>query len=126
MASRKLLIVYWVSTAFVVLVMGVAGALFVLRVDAGLKVLNHLGYPLYFATLIGVTRLLAAAAVLAPVPRGLREWAYAGLTFDLLATIFSILASGLPAVDIIQPVIILLAVLTSYLSWRKRCARDRL
>jgi DoxX-like family len=120
MSARTLLVLYWVSTAFVVLIMGLAGVLFLLRVDAAPKVLQHLGYPLYFATFFGVTRLMGATAVLLPVPKGLREWAYAGLTFDLVATSFSIVASGLPIAAVIQPAIILIAVLGSYLCWRQR------
>jgi hypothetical protein len=120
MTSKRVSVLYWASTAFVVGIMGLAGALLLLRVDAAQTVLHHLGYPPYFATLLGVTRLLGAAAVLLPVPKGLREWAYAGLTFDLVATSFSILASGLPVVDIIQPGIILGAVQGSYLCWRQR------
>jgi len=123
MTSKKSSVLYWASTTFVALIMGLAGALFLLRVDAALTVLHHLGYPLYFGTFIGVTRLLGAATVLLPVPKGLREWAYAGLTFDLLFTIFSIPSSGLPVLGIVQPIIVLILVLGSYLCWRKRSAR---
>ncbi|HUB08186.1 MAG TPA: DoxX family protein [Myxococcales bacterium] len=120
MTSKKLSVLYWGATVFAALIMGFAGVLFLLRVQAAVTVLDHLRYPLYFANLIGVTRLLGAAAVLLPVPKGLREWAYAGLTFDLLITIFSIPSSGLPLLAIMQPLIILVAVLGSYLCWRKR------
>ncbi|MGO9885200.1 MAG: DoxX family protein [Solirubrobacteraceae bacterium] len=122
MKPEKLSVLYWGLTALVVLIMGVAGVLMLFRLDGALKVIHHLGYPEYFTTLIGLARLAGAAAVLLPVPKGLREWAYAGLTFDLLVTIFSILLSGLPPLSIIQPIIILILVLGSYLCWRKRSA----
>jgi len=38
----------------------------------------RLGYPDYFLTMLGVAKLLSVVALLAPVPRWLREWAYAG------------------------------------------------
>jgi len=44
------------------------------------------------------------------------------LTFDLLVTVFSIPSAGLPVLGIVQPIIILILVLGSYLCWRKRCA----
>jgi hypothetical protein len=124
MRSKKLSVLYWVFTAFLAIIMGTAGVLFLFRLDGSLIVIRHLGYPVYFSTLIGVTRLAGAAAVLLPVPKGLREWAYAGLTFDILVTIFSILSSGLRLVSIIEPTIVLIAVLGSYFCWRKRSAHD--
>jgi DoxX-like family len=81
-------------TVFVALVMAFAGSLFLLRVDASLTVLHHLGYPAYFATLVGLTRLMGALAFVLPVPAGLREWAYTGLTLDMAIVIFSVLSSG--------------------------------
>jgi len=123
MTSRTLSVLYWGSVVFVALVMGSAGCLFLFRLDGSLTVLHHLGYPEYFATLLGITRLAGVAAILLPVPKGLREWAYAGLTFDLLIVVFSILASGIRPLAIIQPVIVLTVVMGSYLCWHKRCAR---
>ena len=121
MKSKKLSVLYWVFTVFLSIIMGTAGIILLFRLDGSLKVTHHRGYPVYFATLLGLTRLGGVAAVLLPVPKGVREWAYAGLTFDLLVTIFSILASGLRVASIIQPVIVLIVVLGSYVCWRKRC-----
>jgi len=52
-----------------------------------------------------------------------REWAYAGLSFDLTLTILSILLSGIRVLAIIQPLIVLIAVLRSYFCWRMRRAK---
>ncbi len=50
--------------------------------------LQVLGYPLYLVPVLGVTKLGAVIALVAPVPRWVREWAYAGLVFDFaLATV---------------------------------------
>jgi hypothetical protein len=49
--------------------------------------LRVLGYPPYLMPVLGVTKLGAVFALVAPVPRWVREWAYAGLVFDFaLAT----------------------------------------
>ena len=123
MRSRRLSVLYWVLTAFVALLMGFAGVLGLFHLDGALKAIHeHLGYPIYFVTILGLARLLGAASVLLPVPKGLREWAYAGFSFDLTLTILSILLSGIQALAIIQPLIVLMAVLGSYFCWRKRCA----
>jgi len=122
MKSKKRSVIYWGSTVFVALLMGFAGVLFLFRLDGSMKVIQHLGYPGYFAPLLGLARLMGAAAILLPVPKTLREWAYAGLTFDVVVVIVSILSSGFPAPAIVQPVIVLMAVQGSYHCWRKRRA----
>ena len=43
----------------------------------------HLGYPLYFITIIGFWKVLGAITLLAPGFPRLKEWAYAGIFFDL-------------------------------------------
>jgi uncharacterized membrane protein YphA (DoxX/SURF4 family) len=46
-------------------------------------VLHQLGYPAYLLALLGIWKLLAAAAILAPGLPRLKEWAYAGAFFEL-------------------------------------------
>ena len=81
--SRATTFLYWTCTAlgaFLVASGGLAYALAVPDVAAGVV---QLGYPLYFVQLIGVWKVLGGLAIVAPgVPR-LKEWAYAGLLFEL-------------------------------------------
>ena len=121
MRPKKLFVLYWVFTAVAVLIFGTAGVVCLFRIDGVPKVIGGLGYPAYFTTFLGLTNLLGVSVVLLPVPKTLREWAYAGLTFDILAAIFSLLSSGHPVVHITDPVIALIALQGSYLCWRKRC-----
>jgi hypothetical protein len=53
---------YWASTGFAVLALGATGAADLLRVPAIVESLAHLGYPPYFATILGMWELLGAAA----------------------------------------------------------------
>lgn len=114
MKSTPSAILYWVFTSLVIVIMGVAGVVCIFRMDGVPKVIMGLGYPAYFMTFLGVTDLVGLAVILLPVPRMLREWAYAGFTFNILAAIFSLLSSGHPLVHITDPVIALVAVLGSY------------
>jgi uncharacterized membrane protein len=85
-----------------------------------MEVFHRLGYPDYFASMLGTAQLLGVVAILVPVPRTLREWAYAGLTFDVTAAIISLLAIGTPISHVTIPVIALVVVLTSYRAWHAR------
>lgn len=49
-----------------------------------------LGYPLYFIPFIGVAKILGGITILVPGFPRLKEWAYAGITFDLLGATYSL------------------------------------
>ncbi|MBP6303417.1 MAG: DoxX family protein, partial [Bacteroidia bacterium] len=51
--------------------------------------MTHLGYPLYFIPFIGVAKLLGSLAILIPSFKKIKEWAYAGLIFDLIGAVYS-------------------------------------
>jgi uncharacterized membrane protein YphA (DoxX/SURF4 family) len=46
-------------------------------------VVPELGYPMYFFAIIGVWKVLGAIAIIVPGFPRLKEWAYAGIFFDL-------------------------------------------
>src|SRR5215472_4651506 len=75
-------IAYWAFTLLVAWDMA-AGALWdLLRIEYVRVVMTHLAYPLYFLTIIGVSKLPCAATLVAPRFPRLKEWAYAGAFFD--------------------------------------------
>jgi hypothetical protein len=116
----KTRLVYWIPTALIALFMTVSAIPDVLRVEGALTIIRHLGYPDYFLMLIGVAKLLGVAALLAPVPRTLREWAYAGLTFDLMGAAYSHGSVGDPLVNVMTPLVALVVLHLSYRAWRHR------
>jgi uncharacterized membrane protein YphA (DoxX/SURF4 family) len=88
-----------------------------------MSTLQHLGYPLYFATLAGAWKILGALAIVAPGLPRLKEWAYAGFFFELTAAAFSHASVGDSAADIIAPLGFLALVAAS---WALRPASRRL
>ena len=105
--------IYWASTAFAALALGVTGAADLLRVPAITEALAHLGYPAYFATILGTWEVLGAAALVAPGLPRLKEWAYAGMFFALTGAAWSHAASGDPAGKVMVPLVVLSAVVVS-------------
>jgi hypothetical protein len=118
--TRTTNIVYWVTTALVALMMLQGGISEILRTEGSVQVMRALGYPDYLNTILGIAKLLGVAALLLPVPRTLREWAYAGFTFDVGGAIASFVAIGAVNVTLLIPIFSLALVLTSYWSWRRR------
>lgn len=105
---------YWITTGLVAFAFAFGGAMDLARSEELMKGLAHLGYPAYLATLLGVWKLLGAAAVLAPRLPRVKEWAYAGMAFDLTGAAISHAAVGDAAGEIATPLVLLALVVASY------------
>jgi hypothetical protein len=57
----------------------------------------HLQYPLYLGKLLGVLKILGVIAIVVPGFPRLKEWDYAGFTFDLIGATYGQIAVGDPA-----------------------------
>jgi hypothetical protein len=86
----------------------------VLMIEGAVQIFQHLGYPTYIIPFIGVAKILGVIAVLVPGFRRLKEWAYAGLVFDLIGAFYSHIAVGDTAIFWAIPLIALVFVVTSY------------
>ena len=93
-ASRYRVIGYWVTTALVVFELALGGVWDILRVPQVRDLIERLGYPQYFLVILGIWKLLGAVALVIPRFPRLKEWAYAGVVFDLTGAVASLLASG--------------------------------
>jgi uncharacterized membrane protein YphA (DoxX/SURF4 family) len=85
---------YWLATALVVSELVLGGIWDVLRVPHVREVIQRLGYPTYFLLILGVWKLLGAVALVIPRFPRLKEWAYAGVFFNLTGALASHVASG--------------------------------
>jgi hypothetical protein len=113
-ASRGRLMVYWITTGIVALQVA-AGAYFDLtRFPAFSKIAEHLGYPLYLLTILGVLRIFALITLLVPRFPRLKEWAYAGLFFEYGLAFISHITVGDGAKAWIGPLILMSIEITSW------------
>jgi hypothetical protein len=96
----------------------------ILRVAGALTIFAHLGYPPYLLPFLGTAKILGVAAVLAPgIPR-VKEWAFAGLTFDVTGALYSHLSVGDPPSAWMPAVIALVLVSCAYAAHRTRLHRS--
>ena len=111
---------YWIVTGLMAAFMLMASIPDILRVAQAVEIFTHLGYPGYLIPFIGIAKTLGVVAVLFPGYPRLKEWAYAGLVFDLIGALYSHLSVGDPPGVWFMPVIGLLLVTGSYFLYRKR------
>jgi hypothetical protein len=93
-AFRSRLIAYWIATGIVSLQVASGAYLDLTRFQDFTKIAEHLGYPVYLLTILGVLRILALIALLAPGFPRLKEWTYAGLFFEYTLALISHIIIG--------------------------------
>jgi hypothetical protein len=113
----------WIVTGLMAALMLLSAVPDVLRIPDALAVFRHLGYPAYLLPFLGTAKILGVAAVLVPWLSRLKEWAFAGLTFDLTGALYSHLSVGDPASAWMPAAIGLLLMAASYLAYRTRPGR---
>jgi hypothetical protein len=105
---------YWLTTIFGPASFVIGGYLNLSRDPQVMATMTHLGYPAYFATIIGFWKLAGAIAIAVPgVPRTVKEWAYAGFFFDLSGAAVTRAFVGDGLGDIVAPLVFLALVLAS-------------
>jgi len=118
------MIAYWVSTALVVVELVWGGVWDILRVPQVRVLIEHLGYPSYFLVILGIWKLLGAVALVVPKFPRLKEWAYAGVIFDLTGAVASLWASGLVSLATAAYPVFMVGV--AFASWALRPSSRRL
>ena len=76
-------VAYWATTGFVVFNM-LTGALAELaQLTPNVEGMQALGYPIYMMTILGTWKVLGSIVLVAPRLQRLKEWAYAGMFFNM-------------------------------------------
>ncbi|WP_147676747.1 DoxX family protein [Algibacter pacificus] len=118
---KKIKIIFWIATSIIFALealMPLATLLFAHEYfNAGTK---PLGYPDYFAYALIVCKILGATAIMLPkLPVKLKEWAYAGLTFNLIFAAISHIAVDQVIANIVMPIVVGIVLSVSYIYSQK-------
>lgn len=114
MMKKRDKIIYWIATLWLALGLTSTGIVQLIKMKEETAMMARLGYPEYLSTLLGVWKLLGVVVILIPRFPLIKEWAYAGIFFNMSGAIFSHLVSGSEAMELFGPA--LLIVLTG-VSW---------
>ena len=117
---KKTKIIYWIFTVLVLLIMGVGAIPSIIKSQDSIKLIHEqLGYPEYFVPFIGVAKLLGCIALLVPGYPRIKEWAYAGLAFDLMGAIYSFICTHDTVSDWFPLIVGLGCIFGSYIYYHK-------
>ncbi len=123
MQPKTVNILYWVFTilfAGLMIFSSVGG----IGPTAETKQMLHdgMGYPVYFIQFISFAKIAGSLAILIPgLNKTVKEWAYAGLFFDLTGAVFSIISIS-PSFDpqMLGMLLFIVSGILSYYFWKKR------
>lgn len=112
-------IIFWVSTTLIFLFEGVMPAL-TSQTELAKEGIRHLGYPEYFGNALVVFKILGTLSLMIPqVPGRIKEWAYAGFTFNFLFASISHFAVDGMNFQSFFPLIVLAVLVASYRSFHQ-------
>jgi hypothetical protein len=123
MTTKTTNLIYWISTI-------IFAALMIFSAVGGLQpsqqaiqlIHDVLGYPVYFIQYISIAKLIGSIVILIPgLNHMLKEWAYAGLFFDLAGAIYSgVASSGKFDPMMLMMLLWILPGIISYYYWHKK------
>jgi hypothetical protein len=120
MSEKTSRVVYWVVTVLFAVPLTWSAIQYLIEAPRMVQTMvGHLGYPAYFLKILGAFKLLGVAALLYPRFPRLKEWAYAGFTFELIGAILSHLAVGDGPLIAAVPFGFLVLLVVSYATWRR-------
>jgi uncharacterized membrane protein YphA (DoxX/SURF4 family) len=112
--TKRNKIIYWIATLWLALGMTSTGIVQLFNVKKEVDLITGMGYPPYFITILGVSKILGVIAVLIPAFPLLKEWAYAGFFFTMLGAVLSHMATGHSISDMFPPLLLLLLTAVSW------------
>lgn len=114
MQTKPKVIGYWVATGLIAAALLSGGVAELAAAPAAVTATLALGYPAYFLTILGAWKVLSVPALLAPRLPRLKEWAYAGILFDLTGAAASHAFSGDPPGKVATPLVLLAIAAASW------------
>ena len=117
--STRTKIIYWTCTILFVLPLLASGVAYLCNAPMAVEGMQRLGYPLYLLKILGVAKLLGVTAILYNRLRTLKEWAYAGFTFNLIGAACSHILAGQSIEKAVAPLVVLSLMFVSYVFWKK-------
>lgn len=122
---KKTKIIYWIFTVLLIAMMLMSAVTSLMPNPQGEAMMKTIGYPYDVLYLLSVAKILGIIALLVPGFSRLKEWAYAGFTFDLIGATYAFIMVGTPVTDLVFMLAGLVFVFGSYIYHHKLLREKR-
>ncbi len=117
---KKTKIIYWIFTSLFAFMMLGSAIPDIFSVQMAVEGFKNIQLPAYLLPFLGIAKLLGVIAILVPGYPRIKEWAYAGLVFDLLGASYCILSTNPPGGSVAFMIIPLGLAAVSYIYYHKK------
>lgn len=122
---KKTKIIYWIFTILLIAMMLMSAVTSLMPNPQGEAMMKTIGYPYDVLYLLSVAKILGIIALLVPGFSRLKEWAYAGFTFDLIGATYAFIMVGTPVTDLVFMLAGMVFVFGSYIYHHKLLREKR-
>lgn len=91
---KKTKVLYWVFTGLFAAFMLMSAIPDIFSIQIAKDGFAKMDMPLYLLPFLGIAKALGVVAIVVPGYPRIKEWAYAGLIFDLIGATYAIVSSG--------------------------------
>jgi len=116
---KAIKITYWISTVIVALMMAYSAFAYLTKPEMQ-QAFQHLGYPDHLRIELAIAKILGAIILLAPFTGSIKEWAYAGLLYDLIGATYCNYAVGKTTAEWAPILIFIGLAFASYFLYHKK------
>jgi len=122
MTTKTTNVLYWIFTILFAGLMISSAIPNVLNTEKSQEFMHGmLGYPVYINPFIGLAKVIGSIVILIPGLKKIKEWAYAGLFFDLAGAVYS----GIAVAGTVDPMMLMMLIwivpgIVSYVLWNKK------
>jgi hypothetical protein len=122
--AKHLRLFYWIVTPLFLIGQGWVAWQYFIEAPRMTDALLTLGYPIYVLKILGVAKVLGITAIVTGISPTLKEWAYAGFTFDVCGAFASHLSAGDALPIALLPAAFFVVQLASYVVWKQLAHRQ--
>jgi DoxX-like protein len=119
---KRTILIHRILTGLLIVFFGLGSIPDIMKVPEAVNLFKHLSLPAYLLPFLGTAKLLGCITLLLPGYPRLKEWVYAGFTFDITGAAYCSLSSGDPVLQVAPLLIGYALIAASYIFYQKRRA----
>jgi len=119
---KSIRIFYWITTGLLALLMAFSSISSLVNSSQAVEFFKSINMPAYLISFLSVAKLLGVLGILIPGYPRIKEWAYAGLIFDLIGALWCNYSSSKSTANWFPMIIFIGIAFASYFLYHKKSA----